>query len=153
MKNLKIWSLMALVLVAMSSCDGSESKQPMAGIEKIYNEWKLVTWGGVDAPFTVYIDFNEDGSYELFQQIYDLSFVKFSGKYNISGDIITGTYADGSNWKSGYKVGISGDGSTLTMYSQEDVSIEGVYQTTIIPEDVKAEGNGTRVAADVEPML
>lgn len=154
MKNLKIWSLLMLLAATVSSCNNGEGGgKPAAGLEHIVNEWKLATWGGADAPFTVYIDFNEDGSYELFQQIYDLSFVKFSGKYNISGDIITGTYADGSNWKSGYKVGISGDGSTLTMYSQEDVSIEGVYQTTIIPEDVKAEGNGTRVAADVEPML
>ena len=93
-----------LLAATVSSCNNGEGGgKPAAGLEHIVNEWKLATWGGADAPFTVYIDFNEDNTYEMYQQVYGLEFVKFSGTYNVSGSIVTGTYSDGQNWKSGYK--------------------------------------------------
>lgn len=151
MKNLKIWSLLMLLAATVSSCNNGTDK-PAAGLEHIVNEWKLATWGGADAPFTVYIDFNEDNTYEMYQQVYGLEFVKFSGTYNVSGNIVTGTYSDGQNWKSGYKASISGDFNTLVLNSQEDVSIESVYEVTLIPEDIRTEAS-TRSVVGVEPLL
>ncbi|MBR6721046.1 MAG: hypothetical protein IKL63_02985, partial [Alistipes sp.] len=75
-----------------------------------------------------------------------------TGTYSISGDILTGSYADGTNWKCGYKGEVAEDKSTLTLYSQEDVSLVSVYASTTIPEDVKAEASETR-SGDVERFL
>lgn len=153
MKALKIWSLMIAVLFAASSCDSSDTPEaPAAGLEKIVNEWKLVEWGGAEAKFSVYIDFNEDGTYDMYQQVYDLSFEKFSGAYAISGDVVSGTYTNGDMWKSDYKVSLDAEGKVLTMISQEDVPVTGVYEATTIPEEVRAEGDATR-AAEVVPFL
>lgn len=153
MKTLKIWSLVAMLFMGLTACNGgNDDVPPAAGIEKIVNEWVLATWNGTDAPFTVYIDFNEDDTYEMYQLIYGDYYVKFSGMYHISGDILTGTYDDGNIWKSGYKVTLLNDGKVLTLDSQEDISIRSEYDATVIPEDVKLEASTTR-AVDVEPFL
>lgn len=144
---------MIAVLFAASSCESSDTPEaPAAGLEKIVNEWKLVEWGGAEAKFSVYIDFNEDGTYDMYQQVYDLSFEKFSGAYAISGDVVSGTYTNGDMWKSDYKVSLDAEGKVLTMISQEDVPVTGVYEATAIPEEVRAEGDATR-AAEVVPFL
>ena len=145
---------MIAVLFAASSCESSDQPTPpAAGVEKIVNEWKLVEWGGADVKFTVYIDFNEDGTYEMYQQVYDLSFEKFSGAYAISGDIVSGTYTNGDMWKSDYKVSLDSEGKILTMVSQEDAPVTGVYEATTIPEDVKVEGEANTRSLEVIPFL
>ena len=54
MKTLKIWSLVAMLFMGLTACDGGEEDvPPVAGIDKIVNEWVLSTWGGADAPFKV----------------------------------------------------------------------------------------------------
>lgn len=153
MKTLKIWSLFVVMLLVASSCEKTNTPNPpAAGLENIYNEWKLAEWGGAESEFSVYIDFNEDGTFEIYQQVYDLSFSKFSGSFTISGDILSGVYTNGDMWKSDYKVSLDTEGKVLTMVSQEDVPVTGIYNTTTIPEDVKAEGSATR-AEEVLPFL
>lgn len=156
MKSLKIWSLLAVLAVAITGCGddnkGGDAPAPLPEGVSLVKEWRIATWNGSEAPFDVYIDFNEDGSYDMYQQIYTLNYQHFSGSYNLSGDIVTGSYSDGTNWKSGYKVALSADGMQLTMHSQEDVSMTAVYNSTIIPEDVKAEAAESR-AVDVERFL
>jgi hypothetical protein len=155
MKSFKILSLLMLAAVAMVGCQKNNSDNPGGGISNvsgIVKEWRIATWAGETAPFDVYIDFNEDGSYEMFPQVYSLYYERFSGNYTLSGDIVTGTYSDGSNWKSAYKASLSSDGMQLTLHSQEDVSIESVYNSTIIPDAVKAEATTSR-SVEVEPFL
>ena len=153
MKNFKIWTLALALLMAMTGCEPDEGPQFTPGdVNKIVNEWVLSTWGGADAPFKVYIDFNDDNTYEMYQLIYGDYYVKFSGMYHISGDILTGTYDDGNIWKSGYKVTLLNEGKVLALDSQEDISIRSEYDVTVIPEDVKLEASTTR-AVDVEPFL
>lgn len=146
-----------MLVMAVSACGEKEPQHngPVGGggdIAAIVNEWVISSYNDAAPEFVVYIDFNEDGTFAMYQQVYSLNYVCYTGSYNVSGDILTGTYADGSNWASAYKVSVSTDGKTLMMSSQEDVSLVSVYSQTVIPEDVKLEASETR-ALEVVPFL
>ena len=108
--------------------------------------------GAATEYFDVYLVFKADGSFEMYQRLYTLNYEYYAGSYNVSGDIVTGNYDDGKNWLTGYKAEVSADGKTLTMYSQEDVSLTTVYTAEAVPVEIKAEAKTTR-SADSERFL
>ena len=146
MKSFKIFSLAMLMLLALVGCG---EKKGGNGV-KVAGEWQLVQWNDATPEFKVYIDFNADGTFEMYQQVWSFDYELYTGKYVITGDVMTGTYADGSNWACGYKVNVV-DGQ-LTMYSQEDQSVTSLYEKCTIPEEIKAEASTTR-AMEVVPFL
>lgn len=135
-----------LMLLALTGCGEKEGGKGV----KVAGEWQLVQWNDVTPEFKVYIDFNADGTFEMYQQVWSFDYELYTGKYVVTGDVMTGTYADGSNWACGYKVNVV-DGQ-LTMYSQEDQSVTSLYEKCTIPEEIKAEASTTR-AMEVVPFL
>ena len=146
MKSFKIFSLAMLMLLALTGCGEKESGKGV----KVAGEWQLVQWNDATPEFKVYIDFNADGTFEMYQQVWSFDYELYTGKYVVTGDVMTGTYADGSNWACGYKVNVV-DGQ-LTMYSQEDQSVTSLYEKCTIPEEIKTEASTTR-AMEVVPFL
>ena len=146
MKSFKIFSLAMLMLLALTGCGEKEGGKGV----KVAGEWQLVQWNDATPEFKVYIDFNADGTFEMYQQVWSFDYELYTGKYVVTGDVMTGTYADGSNWACGYKVNVV-DGQ-LTMYSQEDQSVTSLYEKCTIPEEIKAEASATR-AMEVVPFL
>lgn len=146
MKSFKIISLAMMLLVALTGCGEKEGGKGV----KVAGEWQLVQWNDATPEFKVYIDFNADGTFEMYQQVWSFDYELYTGKYVVTGDVMTGTYADGSNWACGYKVNVV-DGQ-LTMYSQEDQSVTSLYVKCTIPEEIKAEASTTR-AMEVVPFL
>lgn len=146
MKSFKIISLAMLMLLALTGCGEKEGGKGV----KVAGEWQLVQWNDATPEFKVYIDFNADGTFEMYQQVWSFDYELYTGKYVVTGDVMTGTYADGSNWACGYKVNVV-DGQ-LTMYSQEDQSVTSLYEKCTIPEEIKAEASTTRVM-EVVPFL
>jgi hypothetical protein len=153
MKSLKIWSLAVVLLLAMVGCKPNPGPGPdVNGFDAIENEWKLVSVNGVANDFNVYISFS-DGFFAMYQQVYTLNYKFYEGQYSVSGNKLTGEYFDAGAWKCAYTGGVSTDGKTLTLKSDEENPITCVYEACTIPEDVKNEAvNGTR-AADVLPFL
>jgi hypothetical protein len=151
MKSLKILSLVAAVLFAVA-CGEKENNPdgPVAKDGVLTGEWVLTSWNETAPEFNVYIDFNDDNTFQIYQQVWSFDYEFFTGTYNISGDIVTGSYADGSNWACGYK--FVKDGDTLTMYSQEDTSVTSIYKKCEIPAEIKDEATATR-SAEVVPFL
>lgn len=149
MKIFKILSLALLLLVVMTGCKKNSAKSE-GDSSKIVGEWHLVSWNEAESKGDVYIAFTSNGTFDIYQQVWSLNYVHFAGTYNVSGDIITGNYADGSTWASGYKYEVKDD--KLMLYSQEDVSIASVYEKCQIPEDVKSEATATR-SQEVIPFL
>lgn len=146
MKSFKIISLAMMLLVALTGCGEKEGGKGV----KVAGEWQLVQWNDATPEFKVYIDFNADGTFEMYQQVWSFDYELYTGKYVVTGDVMTGTYADGSNWACGYKVNVV-DGQ-LTMYSQEDQSVTSLYEKCTIPEEIKTEASTTR-AMEVVPFL
>ena len=148
---MKILSLVAAVLFAVAC--GEKQNDPVGPSAKdgvLTGEWVLTSWNETAPEFNVYIDFNDDNTFQIYQQVWSFDYELFTGTYNISGDIVTGIYADGSNWACGYK--FVKDGDTLTMYSQEDTSVTSIYEKCEIPAEIKDEATPTR-SAEVVPFL
>lgn len=97
MKSFKIFSLAMLMLLALTGCGEKEGGKGV----KVAGEWQLVQWNDATPEFKVYIDFNADGTFEMYQQVWSFDYELYTGKYVVTGDVMTGTYADGSNWACG----------------------------------------------------
>lgn len=154
MKSLKIFSfaiLFALTLVGCEIISVSPGDDPKPGdASALSGEWKLSLWNETEPEFVVYIDFNNDGTFAIYQQVWSFDYELFEGSYFVNGDIVTGTYTDGSMWACGYRFETAGD--TLTLYSQEDESVTSLYEKCEIPAEVKAEATATRSSV-VVPFL
>ena len=150
MKSLKIFSLAMLLALALVGCKKEENPGGGKGGNALVGEWVLTSWSEAQPEFNVYIDFNDDNTFEMYQQVWSFDYELFAGNYTVNGDIVTGSYTDGSAWACGYKFIVEGD--VLTMYSQEDVSVASVYEKCTIPEEIKAEAAQTR-SLEVVPFL
>ena len=140
-----------LFVMALTSCEVEVNPGEKPGDKgALSGEWVLTSWNEAEPEFHVYVDFNDDNTFEIYQQVWSFDYELYTGTYEINGDIVTGVYADGSNWACGYKFAKSGD--TLTMYSQEDKSVTSVYTKCEIPAEIKDEATATR-SAEVVPFL
>ena len=155
MKSLKIWSLVALIALAMTACNkkpGPGGEDPkLGGFDKIEQEWKLVSVDGVPADFNVYISFSS-GMFALYQQVYSVDFKFYEGEYKVDGNTLSGSYFDGGDWKCAYTGGITEDGKTMTLKSKDEHPVKYVYESCTIPEIVKEEALGTRSVEEI-PFL
>ena len=150
MKNLKIVAWAMLLLVAFTGCEPSVNGPGNNKKNVVVGEWSLVQWNEESPEFHVYVKFDSNGTFEMYQQIWSFDYELFKGEYTLSGDVLTGVYEDGSNWACGYRVELI-DGK-LHMYSQEDISVTSVYEACTIPAEIITEATTTR-AAEVVPFL
>lgn len=161
MKMFKIYALAVISLLMMSvACGGDDdTKRPSAPtyegeeLGDISAAWKLVSVNGVEPEFTVYIEFF-DGIFYMYQQIYELNYVAYEGNYSVEWNILSGVYADGSEWKCKYVGELSELGDTLTLTSVEMNPIVNVYEQCEIPQEIidEAEKN-TRSVSGFERHL
>ena len=103
MKNLKIWSLALALLVSFTGCqseegDGADKKAPFNPIataqiaEKIVGAWEITEYAGQPAEFDVYIEFQADGAYELYQRVFNHEYEKLAGTYELLEAELSGVY-------------------------------------------------------------
>ena len=150
MKNMKIFALLAAVATLFVACE------PSSGVEDkksaIVGEWHIESWNNQTPEFDVYIEFLEQGTFNIYQQIFTLNYVLYSGTYTAVDGTLTGVYDDGSAWGAGYSYTISADGSQLTLVSDDSTPLTSVYVKESIPAEVKAEATATR-ASEVAPLF
>ena len=161
MKMFKIYALAVISLLMMSvACGGDDdTKRPGAPTHQgeelgdISRSWKLVSVNGVEPEFAVYIEFF-DGIFYMYQQVYELNYVAYEGNYSVDWNVLSGVYADGSEWKCEYVGELSELGDVLTLTSVEKNPIVNVYEECEIPQEVidEAEAN-TRSISDFERHL
>ena len=78
--------------------------------EANYDGWMLTRWkDGTALTGTVYLQLGEDGIFSLYQSIGTFGYARFTGTYALVGDpatgqVLSGTYADGTPWDSSYAV-------------------------------------------------
>ena len=155
-----------MTMVACGGDKNDEGKEPggnttiSGNLGEIEKEWKLVSVNGIANEFHVYISFSE-GYFAMYQQVYSREFKFYQGDYEVSGKKLSGEYLfedeDGNDvyesWKCSYTGGISDDGNTMTLVSDEKEPITCVYEACTIPEDVKEEALASTRSVEVIPFL
>ena len=117
-------------LAAFVGCQKENSKEP--GMEqKIVGEWR---GHKISVDAAIYISFNADGTFELYQKLSSEKFELRRGTWSLKGDILSGAYDDGEPWAASYKVTV---GSELTMVAQAEGAETSVYIPYTIPASVK----------------
>lgn len=120
-----------LMLAGCGEKNGEDDKKSTA--ELLCGEWHSTT---LTVSGDVYLDFNEDKTFEMYQKIGDGAYRLYRGTWNVENDILSGKYNDGENWAASYDVAI--EGKNLTMTSRNDAAEVTKYSSCTVPEEVKA---------------
>ncbi len=127
--------LAALSLLAFSSCKKGDKAI------RIYGDWELnnvefVTKSAAvgEATVSVYVRFTQDNTFQLWQKLGEGRYASYSGQWTLTGNVLSGTYANGKELSSQYEV--STGKNTLTLTTLPDRSDTFTYQSCTIPEDL-----------------
>lgn len=138
--KIKIYALLVSLLMLMVACGKDDVNVNSNALNGINKDWKLISVNGEEPEFTVYMRF-EGAEFWIYQQLYALNYVMYDGTYSIKGNVISGSYFDGSDWKCSYTGSISGNGTRLELVSKEKKPIKNVYEACTIPESVIEEAS------------
>lgn len=131
----RIISIIALVasLLAFSSCKPEEEPLNIIGTWSLSSiQTKSANLGG--QPVDIYVTFNEDNSFQLYQKIGQGRYTAYTGTWSLLETTLDGKYSDGTPWGSSYQVSQNDDRTTLTLSSAgEDYS----YVKGQIPADIE----------------
>ena len=151
MKRL-IYIFVALLLVVTPGCKKNGSEATTA--TKLVGQWHCIAEElNVAEDIDVYVEFMADKSFNLYQKIGQGRHRHFTGTWSVSGDVLSGLYADGTEWGSSYAVEFSGmDAMKLTAKNGSKEVM--TYTRETIPAEV-LEGSVVRsvVDADMMPIL
>ncbi len=135
MKKIFTIMLAALSLLAFSSCKKGDNAI------RIYGDWELnnvefVTKSAAvgEATVSVYIRFTQDNTFQLWQKLGEGRYASYSGQWTLTGNVLSGTYANGKELSSQYEV--STGKNTLTLTTLPDRNDTFTYQSCTIPEDL-----------------
>ena len=130
-----LYVICAALLIA--GCGNKEEKKSLE--EQLIGDWHSTSLSISDAyayAGEVYIGFNADKTFALYQKIGEGAFRLYRGTWNLDGNTLAGKYNDGENWATQYRISI--DGKTLTMkYTHNDSEVTAVYTSAVIPTEVK----------------
>ena len=170
MKLTKIFlAVIALLTIACNNGNnGAGETKPSIkwGAEgTIVGEWALSSWAGHDeAHPEVYIAFNEDGTFALFQQQYSVVWLRYTGTYTLEGKTLKGAYTDGTPLACDYKVDygttdsdVDGDVNGeekkeekfLKLTSATDSADVSIYGATEIPAEILDESRDPEAVRSV----
>lgn len=140
MKLKSIFFALLMLLAAVGCKDpnnggGGEGKE-WNSTGKLVGEWELTSWSGTSSEERVYLRFNEDNTFEMYQRVYSVLWMRYSGTFTLKDSILKGFYADGESWSNDYKIEFSNEPLRIRLTSVSDSDDVSVYSSTSIPEDV-----------------
>ena len=101
----------------------------------------------------VWVSFNEDGTFEMFQMIGDGPYWYSTGEfeYDSKTEILKGIYSDRYPWKYEYSISVSGGTLVMTAVGLENYSV--TYTKGTIPAEVREKSLPLTKAESVERYL
>lgn len=143
----KILAIVAISL-SVSGCiitpgSGTEEEKGIVGC------WKLETFAGFQADTDVYIVFNADNSFTLYQRSDSHNYTVFIGSYNMdkATSIISGVYSNGTEWAHQYKI-LTLDAKSLVWENCDNPAEVSEYSRSKAPQYV-----ANNRAGSVKPFL
>ena len=134
----KIYSIISVLCAALLfiGC-AKEKKQDAPKVDaatKVVGEWHCAP-DGYDVD--VYVAFDAAGSFEEYQRLGEGRYRHYAGTWSVDKSVLSGVYADGTEWGSTYTLSFEGETMTLTANNESAEAI--VYTKTTIPTEVKDE--------------
>ena len=133
MKTISKVILSLSILLAAVSCD--KDKGPEVA-DAIVSKWHLISVSGQSSTPEVYVEFEQDLSFELYQKVGEGRYRKYTGSYTVTESIVSGTYSDGEKWGSDYEASFDGDNLVLT--AQNGSAEVCTYEKKALSETDKA---------------
>lgn len=134
MKNISNILTLALIFVLALSCRKDEVNldRGFAGC------WELVSRSDeAVTDFSVYMCFNSDGTFTLYQKLQAPVYYSYAGTWSTSDGVLDGYYNDGSPWASSYSYEFSDNGAILYLKTVGSFSGETqVFFYTNLPKEV-----------------
>ena len=121
--------IFTIAVLALTGC--KKENQPTLK-DQIYGEWRGTE---LTADAGVYMKFNSNGTFELYQKLNSDRFELRRGQWQLDGDILSGTYNDQEAWSTAYKVSVAGN--AMTLIAQDGTNETNVYVKTDIPDGIK----------------
>ena len=148
----KFYILMSLLCVALISVGCSKEKKQDApkadNAAMVVGEWHCAP-EGMDVD--VYVAFDAEGKFDEYQRLGEGRYRHYAGTWSVEESVISGAYADGTEWGSTYTLSFESD--TMTLTANNDSMEMLTYTKTTIPAEVKEEAIeplGTETRADME---
>ena len=114
-------------------------------------QWSLTSYGQSVQP-EIYIEFCEDGTFNLYQRFTSIKWISYKGSYTIQNNILTGKYSGDiplSNYKVSY--GKKGDLKYIRLKSDKDDAYIQIYEECEIPEYIVEEAkSGAKAVRSTE---
>ena len=136
MKRLYMIAALLLLCFVTAGCPD----KPEEEVINVVGEWHLsqittkATIGGQTVD--IYVAFNEDKSFELYQMLGTGRYRMFTGTWSLLEKVLSGSYTGGAQWASDYNVVMNEDKTTMTLTTL-DGSETSTYQKQAIPADIK----------------
>ena len=131
MKKL-LFILAALTMLIATGCNKEEKKIDYK--TAIVGEWHCAP---ADMEVDIYVEFKAEGDFALYQQLGEGRYRKYTGSWICEGNILSGTYTDGTPWGSSYQMGFNAD--TMTLTAQNGSNEVMTYLKEAIPAEVLEE--------------
>ena len=144
----KFYLLTLCAALAFVGCGKENDAPKVDNATKGVGEWHCAPEGyDVD----VYVEFAATGEFDEYQRLGEGRYRHYEGTWSVEKDVLSGVYADGTEWGSSYTLSFDGDTMTLTANNESAETI--IYTKTAIPAEVKDEAIeplGTETRAEVE---
>ena len=130
----RVFLLVAALFAALSitGCDKEKDEPIVDNTSNIVGEWHCVV-EAYDAE--VYVTFYAEGTFDEYQRLGEGRYRHYAGTWSVEKDILSGIYADGTEWGSQYQVSFA-DG-TMTLTAINDSQEATTYTKEAIPAKVR----------------
>lgn len=151
MKLTKIFFAIALLFAVACHPQGSnDDNVKWVDNGTLIGEWTLTSWAGSEeAKPQIYMSFNDDSSFDLYQQSYSVIWFHYEGNYALNNNVLTGAYADGTSLACDYKVEFSNNGKMIRLTSTKSASDVAIYTATEIPSWIVEEAKDPETVRSV----
>ena len=157
MKSLKIWSLVALLAMALVGCgkdnddQGGNNPKPNEQAD-IVGKWHLISWCGAAPEFDVYVEFTNGGKFNIYQQTWTFTYQYFTGSYIIENGILMGVYSNGADWIANYRYEVA-NSKLLILKNKVNPNEVSIYEPSVVPSWIVEEATTSTRSEDVVPFL
>lgn len=131
----------ALLLLFAVGCTtpnqgGGEERKEWNSTGTLVGDWVLTGWADTASEDRIYLRLNEDSTFELYQRVYSVLWMRYTGTFTLNNAVLQGVYSDGQAWGSDYKIEYSDEPLRIRLTSTADDKDVSVYSSTTIPSNV-----------------